>query len=153
MRMRGSEWDVEDPQLPRRRKTPRRYEEGTSEGSFHTTVEGLYRQSYFEVIDFAVRSITSRFDQEGFRIYSSVEQLLIISASGEGFENEFSILCDFYEQDFDRNELKSQLRVFRTLCMEKMDVGKRPSIKLLEKILLSLSVAQRALIKIRCLSI
>ena len=51
-------------------------------------------------------------------------------------------MCDFYEQDFDRNELKSQLRVFRTLCMEKMDVGERPSIKLLKKIRLSLSVAQ-----------
>ena len=30
--------------------------------------------------------------------------------------------------------------------MEKMDVGERPSIKLLKKILLSVSVAQRALI-------
>ena len=31
MRMRGSEWDVEYPQLPRRRKTLRRYEQGTKE--------------------------------------------------------------------------------------------------------------------------
>lgn len=35
--LRRSEWDVEEPQLPRRRKTPRRYEEG-SEGTFHTTI-------------------------------------------------------------------------------------------------------------------
>ena len=88
-RMRGAEWDVEGSQLPRRRKTQRRYEEGTSEGSFHTTVESLYRKNYFEVI-------TSRFDQEGFCIYSSVEQLLVNTASGEG--TEFSVVC---EQDFE----------------------------------------------------
>ena len=39
---RISEWDVEEPELPRRHKTPKRYEEGTSEGSFHITVEDLF---------------------------------------------------------------------------------------------------------------
>ncbi len=144
---RRSEWDVEEPQLPRRHKTPRRYEEGSSEGSFHTTVEGLYRQSYFEVIDFAVSSITDRFDQDGFRVYSNVEQLLFKASSGQNYENEFSVVCDFYE-DLDREELESQLKVFQTLCKEKMETGERPSVKLLKKILLSLSPAQRSLLNV-----
>lgn len=144
---RRSEWDVEEPQLPRRHKTPRRYEEGSSEGSFHTTVEGLYRQSYFEVIDFAVSSITDRFDQDGFRVYSNVEQLLFKASSGQNYENEFSVVCDFYE-DLDKEELESQLKVFQTLCKEKMEIGERPSVKLLKKILLSLSPAQRSLLNV-----
>ena len=31
------EYDVEEPQLPRRRKTPRRYDDGLTSGEFHDT--------------------------------------------------------------------------------------------------------------------
>jgi hypothetical protein len=122
---RRSEWNVEEPQLSRGRKTPRRYKEG-SEGSFHMTVESLYRQVYFEVIDLAVNSITSRFDQSDFRIYSNIEELLIKAASGENYETEFSIVCEFYD-DLDRKELES---VFHTLYQEKMEIAEKPTIKL-----------------------
>ena len=60
------DFDVEEPRLPRRRKIPRRFEEGTSAGSFHTTTEDFYRQCYFEAIDFVIASIDSRFDQKGY---------------------------------------------------------------------------------------
>ena len=89
--LRRSEWNVEEPQLPRRRKTPRRYDEG-SEGTFSTTVEDLYRPVYFEVIDLAVSSITSRFDQKDFRIYYNIE-LLFKAASGKNYETEFAIVA------------------------------------------------------------
>lgn len=144
--LRRSEWDVEEPQLPRRCKTPRRYEEG-SEGTFHTTIESLYRPVYFEVIDLTVSSITSRFDQKDFCIYSNIEQLLFKAASGENYETEFSTVCEFYD-DLDKNELESQLKVFHTLCQEQMETGEKPSVKLLKKILLSLSPAQRSLLDV-----
>ena len=134
------------PQLPRRRKIPRRFEEGTSAGSFHTTTEDFYRQCYFEAIDLAIASINSRFDQKGFHIYSKIEQLLFKAASGEAYESEFSIVCDFYKDDFDVNEFEAQLKVFQTLCREKMEASEQPSIKSLKKILLTLSIAQRTMI-------
>ena len=37
------------------------------------------------------------------------------AASGKTYENELSIVCDFYEKDFDRDDLQSQLRVFNSL--------------------------------------
>ena len=80
----------------------------------------FYRQCYFEAIDFAIASINSRFDQKGFHIYSKIEQLLFKAASGEAYESEFSIVCDFYKDDFDVNEFEAQLK---TLCREKMEAS------------------------------
>ena len=48
-----------EPQLPRQRKRPRRFEEGTSQGSFHQTPKDYYRQYYFEATVDA--KITCRF--------------------------------------------------------------------------------------------
>lgn len=81
VKLRRSEWEIEEPQLPRKRKAPKRLEQGTGEGSFPSTVIDLYRQTYFEVIYLTTSCITDRFDQEGFRIYSNVEQLLFKAAS------------------------------------------------------------------------
>ena len=113
--LRRCEWEIEEPQLPRKRKAPKRLELGTGEGSFPSTVIDLYRQTYFEVLDLTTSCITDRFDQEGFRIYSNVEQLLFKAASGKTYENELSIVCDFYQKDFVRDDLESQLMVFKTL--------------------------------------
>ena len=35
------------------------------------------------------------------------------------FESEFSIVCDFYKEEFDVNEFAAQLKVFQTLCRGK----------------------------------
>ena len=60
-------WNVEEPLLPRKRKMPKRFEQGMGEASFHTTAKDLYRQAYFEAIDLAVSSIKDRFEQPGYK--------------------------------------------------------------------------------------
>ena len=67
------------------------------------------------------------------------------AASGKTYENELSIVCDFYQKDFDRDDLQSQLRLFKTLYMEKTEEGVRPCIKVLKGLLSDLSPAQRSL--------
>ena len=42
--------------LPRYRKQPRRYQEGTEAARF-ASPENRYRQAYFEVLDYAIREI------------------------------------------------------------------------------------------------
>ena len=61
--------DVGDPQLPRRRKAPRRYEQGLPQAEFPASPKEEYRRLYFEALDLVVTSINSRFDQEGFKIF------------------------------------------------------------------------------------
>ena len=60
--------DVSQPTLPRRRKVPRRFELGDSEGDHPATVKDHYRRIYFEAIDLIIAAIDNRFQQKGFSV-------------------------------------------------------------------------------------
>ena len=62
--------DVNDPVLPRKKRVPMRYEEGSAAPEYHST---LYRQVYYEALDLAVQTINDRFDQPGYRSYCCME--------------------------------------------------------------------------------
>ena len=66
-----------EPQLPRQRKRPRRFEEGTSQESFHQTPKYYYRQYYFEAINVLVNCIQDCFDLPGYKVYVRLGSLLI----------------------------------------------------------------------------
>ena len=57
----ASNLDIDEPTLPRRRKAPRRIDEGSTP-TFHEKVEDYYQVIYFEALDLAVSCIESRFD-------------------------------------------------------------------------------------------
>ena len=63
----ASDVNVNDPVLPRQRKTPRRYDCGTAEGDFPTDVQALYRPIFFEALDLVISGIKARFDQPGYK--------------------------------------------------------------------------------------
>ena len=47
----GGDLEVEEPSLPRRRKTPKRYEVGMQESNFPEDVEDRYRQNFYEALE------------------------------------------------------------------------------------------------------
>ena len=57
-------------------KRPRRFEKGTSQGSFHQTPKDYYRKYYFETIDVLVNCIQDRFDQLGYKVYVTLESIM-----------------------------------------------------------------------------
>ena len=69
-------FEVDEPKLARKRKTPIRFEQGNAEGEFPSSPKDEYRRVFFEAIDLAVTSIRTRFDQKGFKTFVSLEQLL-----------------------------------------------------------------------------
>ena len=87
--------DVEEPSLPRCRRRPRRYETGDASPHFAATVEDHYHQIYSEVLDLAVSTITSQFDQPGYAAYRRAEDLLIKSVSGEDASSELDSVVTF----------------------------------------------------------
>ena len=107
----AEELDVDDPLLPHQRKRPRRYESGTSEGSFPQTVQDLYRITYYEALDLIISSIKSRFDQPGYKTYSKLEDLLVKAANKEEIKEEIKFVTEFYKDDFNEGQLKMQLEI------------------------------------------
>ena len=70
------EKDTDEPVLPRRRKLPRRYDDGYQEGDFPDTVEDHYRRLYFEVLDLVICGIKDHFDQLEYKVYTQLKSFL-----------------------------------------------------------------------------
>ena len=103
--------DIEKPSLPRRRKTPRRFDEGSAP-SFPGDVEEHYRTVYFEALDLIMSCISDRFDQPGYKTYAKVQALLLKAATSKAYQEEFDFVKGFYGSDFDYLQLKTQLGIF-----------------------------------------
>ena len=115
---RRQQFGVEEPNLPRRRKVPRRYETGSSVPEVQTSVEEFYR-IYYEVIDYVVQAIRSRFDQNWYRILRRLEVMLCNSeASLDDFEDVLSL----HASDCDKDCLATQLKFYITIVRRKSKV-------------------------------
>ena len=136
-----------EPQLPRRSKRPRRYDDGLAESEFHDTPKAHFRQHYFEALDLAVNCIKDRFDQPGYKVYSNLEQLLLKTIEGEDITAELEFVCDFYKDDLNDNLLQTQLLTFRTEFQRAhSNLTTKPDIFDIKDYFHSLSGAQRALL-------
>ena len=78
-----------EPQLPRKRRRPTRYEDGEADSN---DPKPYFRQHYFETIDLVVNCIKTRFEQPGYKLYSNLEQLLIKESQGEDSTTEFDFV-------------------------------------------------------------
>lgn len=99
----AAEHDVGEPELPRKRKTPRtghRYDSGLAPPSLAATAEEYYQQIYYEAIDLICTCITNKFDQPGYKTYSVLQSLILQASIGSTFEKELHELQKLYSSDF-----------------------------------------------------
>ena len=81
---------VIDAVLPRKRKAPKRYSDG-SEG-FHSEIpQDMYLFAHFEARDLAIATIKDRFDQPGYAMHHNLEDLLPKATRGLDYSNECSL--------------------------------------------------------------
>ena len=64
---------------------------------------------HFEALDLAVTSICNRFDRKGFKTFSNVERLLFKACKGQCFHKEFDLVCNFFYNDFNKEDLVVEL--------------------------------------------
>ena len=140
-----SQLDVDEPQLQRKRKAPKRYEIETASSEFPSTVEDQYRCIYFEALDLAVTCIKSRFDQKGYKTFSHLEQLFYKACRGECFSEELDFVHDYFYDDFNKDDLAAELITLRQLYHSSVG-DELPSVKTIKTALSSLSSAQRMLL-------
>lgn len=103
--------DVEEPMLPRKRKMPQRFEEGSAPPEFHSSPKDAYRQSYYEALDLLVQAINDRFEQPGYKTYSSLETLILKAVKRELFSEPLAAVIDMYSSDFNAPNLQAQLDI------------------------------------------
>ena len=70
-------FDVEPPELPRKRKAPARLD--PVEPFFHDSCVDMYRNIYFQAYDFTTNAIERRFNQPDFQMYIVMKDILLES--------------------------------------------------------------------------
>lgn len=108
----ANELGIEEPQPPRRRKAPRRFETGNAPPEFPSTVEDHFRRIYFEALDLVLQGIRERFDQPGYQIYCKLECLLLKAAQNVDHSDELRFVLEHYSNDFKSDLLKLHLDLF-----------------------------------------
>ena len=135
---KSDERGIAEPVLPRRRKAPCRFEPGNSTGPGATpdTPEDRYRVLYFETLDVVTTCVKDRFEQEGYKIYKQLEQLLITKGQGNNEE-----LIKFYGDDFEGEMLQTQLQLFH----DNYSIEPCMSVHNLHQIVIGMSSAEKTL--------
>lgn len=104
---KASELDISEPELPRCHSLPRRFDDGLSAGEFHDDPKSFYKQQYYKAL---VSCIGDRFNQPGYRIYTSLQSLLSKACKQENLVSDLDAICEFYRDDFDKELLRAQLQ-------------------------------------------
>ena len=68
---------TQEPVLPRRRKTPKRFENEAQESESHSSPMEYFRHLYFTFIDKIISELKRRFDQPTISILREIESLII----------------------------------------------------------------------------
>ena len=100
--------NVNDSQLPRKRKTPARYENRNAPTEYHSTPEGYYRQIYYGALDLIILASESRFDRPGYKMYLCLQDL-VIKAVNKNFSEQLQLVASVYGSDIDAPTLQTQL--------------------------------------------
>ena len=77
---------IEERQLPRRKKRPAHFKDGGNY-HFHETPKEYYHQIYYQILDITSNCMEYRFDQQGYKIYYKLEQLMIEACTKGDFED------------------------------------------------------------------
>ena len=78
----------------------------------------FYQQTFYKVFDFTILSFRKRFKQADYKIYLSLENLLLKAVKREDFTNELHIPTKFYDEDFYTERLQLHLKIFSEDCAE-----------------------------------
>ena len=105
----ANELDIAAPTLPRKCKAPRCYEVGVGTGVTPSSPEDHFKAIYYEALNTVIGCISDRFKQEGYQMYSKLEQLLIMEKENKEDTDE---VLKFYGSDFEKDELITQLHLF-----------------------------------------
>ena len=107
---------ITEPQVPRNKRAPGRFEVGTGTPLFPVIPEQVYRRIYFEALDLIVSSIEERFDQRpSFKAYSNMESLLKGVLSSQDVSSQMDYMKENYVDDVRTGYLFSQLEILKVL--------------------------------------
>ena len=108
---------TEQPCLPRQRKIPRGFDEGSVPHQYETP-RARYRHAYFEVLELAAGEVDKQFDHEDVHTMQKIEELLLKAGNGEDIESFHPLVSGYLENDFDLERLKTHLSLVKDMIRQ-----------------------------------
>lgn len=105
-----------EPVLPRFKRMPRRYDQGSHPPHRFEDPKSYFRQQYFEALDIARGELERRFLQRrGMPVAAALESILIKACNGDGSVEDLPSEINLYSKEIDIPRLKIQLQMLPDL--------------------------------------
>ena len=110
------ELGVSEPTLPRKRKTPRRFDEASGSTYHDATPEDMYKRYYFEIIDTIIGEVERRLASPSFTLYAKMEELLQLATEGKDIPNMLlNEVVDHFIDDLQLSDLRTELGLLKNV--------------------------------------
>ena len=87
-------------------------------GEHAKNVEEKYRRQYYAALDSVMTCIKERFEKKEYKMYATLEQLLVKVILGESFEEGLQKVLSFYHDDFNDDIFRVQLRTLPAVIVQ-----------------------------------
>ena len=111
----ASDLQLSSPMMPRKRKPPRRLDDGDTPHDYPNCYTFHRVETWFAFLDTVVNEITLRFSQDCFKAVTDIENVLLRAASGQTVTNELQQIAVLYNDDFNYDTLATQLLILKNL--------------------------------------
>ena len=114
---KAGELKVKEPELKRKIKKPSRYfvSSQKEDENVPETPKEQFKKIFYEAFDLVLECLKSRFEQESLKMYQNLQELLLLAAKKEDYSEVLDEILDFYEGDFDDENLRTQIKVYQNL--------------------------------------
>ena len=113
---KASEFDLDEPRLPRPIKRPIRFQVENASSEQPSTPKEHYQKIYLKAFKGTIECLRERFNQKGHEMYVKLQNVMLSAAKkNENYEQDLTVLLDFYGDDFDGPRLRSQLKIFTAM--------------------------------------
>ena len=67
--------------------------------------------------------LKSRFEQKSLEMYENLQQLLLLAAHRKKYDDDvLAKVLDFYGEDFDEDNLKAQMKIYKSMFQDQKDI-------------------------------
>ena len=109
--------ELSKPELKRKTKKPAKFVDSSDseEEEIVDDIKEHYKRIYNEAFDIIIKNLKQRFEQKNLKHYEDLQELLLLAANHEDYSERLNLVIEQYNDDFDANTLKSQMKIFSNM--------------------------------------
>ena len=96
---KAQEIKIGELKLPRKKLKPSRSFEKKEESDSPETPKQHYEKIFIAAFEKNIESLENRFNQNGLEYYEALQQILILAASKNNYDNELEKILEFYNNE------------------------------------------------------